>query len=164
MYPRFKEEVDNGFHVQRNYSGYVGAQSTVHYLGTKKRNTMARKIQDDWLYLMLQYHTTDPGNWEVPTRWCSMDLTLVLSPRRAGVLKLLVLWSPWRDWPYFTEPHNKFLKIKTKKHIGTRSHEVSLAEPWGSVRRTLRTYDLEGCHTKANGFPPSRIYMGADMG
>jgi len=25
-----------------------------------------------------------------------------------GVLKLLVLWHPWRDWPWFTEPHNKF--------------------------------------------------------
>jgi len=32
------------------------------------------------------------------------------SPRqlwpKARVLKLLVLWSPWRDWPWFTEPHN----------------------------------------------------------
>ena len=48
--------------------GYVCAQSTVHYLGTKKRNPMARKIQDDRLYLILQHHTTDLGNWEVSTR------------------------------------------------------------------------------------------------
>jgi len=32
---------------------------------------------------------------------------------KPGILKLLVLRSPWRDWPKFTEPHNKFLKKKT---------------------------------------------------
>jgi len=54
----------------------------VHYLGSNKRNPMARKIQDDRLYLVLQHHVTDPGNWEVLTRRGYMDLILVMpSPR-----------------------------------------------------------------------------------
>jgi len=34
----------------------------------------------------------------------------------------------------------------SKLQNSSRSPEVSLAEPWGSVRSTLRTYGLDDCH------------------
>ena len=75
-------------------------ECTVHYLGTKKRNPMARKSQQDRLYLMLQHHTTEPGNWKSANTLMlhGFDFGVVITYRFAtlrlmGSLQLEFTWG-----------------------------------------------------------------------
>ena len=139
------------YHLQWCY--FLTSATSLHHLsqrgnhsslgGTyRSKNALLNQLQTSLLKIRCRNQYKFLRQWFVDSKPQYLSLSLP----RAGVLKLLVLWSPLRDWPQFTEPHNKFLKIKTKKTNSSRSHGLR-TEHFENLWPRVRTQNAMNCNT-----------------